>query len=212
MSSFVLSSAALACAPLLVAAVVTDPAPDPSMVILRGGDATNIDGSPFSFDAGANGGGIFVFDNNTGTPISAIDITASVPDPNPQTPPTYSIFNYVLPGTSVTPVFGQDCAGNPGNFDCVHIVLSDPLGTAPILPGTNFAIDLNNSPFNDPGVNPPNYTGTDQPNGAGNWGPSTTFSSTLQDSSPEPATLPLAASGLAALFLLARRRLFLQRQ
>ncbi len=211
MSHFLLPSAALLLTPFLTASVVTDVPPDPSMVILRGGDATNINGPEFSFGAGPNGGGIFVFDNNTGQSISELNITVTVPDPNPIAPPAYTFVNFVLPGTSNSETFGKDCSGVAGNFDCVHVTLFDPSGAQPIAPGATFTFDLNNSPSNDPGVNPPNYTGQDQPNGNGGWGPDTTFNSTVAFATPEPATLPLAAAGLTLLLWHARRRLAFHR-
>lgn len=183
--------------------------PDPSMVILRGGDATPVTGADFQFSAGPNGGGIFVFTNDTGRYWTLLEFTANVPDPNPQVGQVYNIQNFLptIAGTRFTDISGQTCSGVAGLFDCVHIVLFAPDGGIPLPPGYTFALDLNKNPTHDPGVHEPYYNVNfgDQPNGNGGWGPGTVFNGHVDDT-PEPAAFALAGAGLLLLAVLGKRR------
>jgi hypothetical protein len=183
--------------------------PDPSMVILRGGDATPITGSNFQFAAGPNGGGIYVFTNDTGRYWTQLDFTATVPDPNPVVGQVYTIVNFLpsISGTRFTDLSGQTCSGVLGNFDCVHIVLFQQDGGVSLPPGYTFAIDLNNDPTHDPGVHEPYYNTNfgDQPDGKGGWGAGTVFNGHVNDT-PEPVALAMVAAGLGLLGVKRLRR------
>src|SRR5580704_17820272 len=60
--------------------VMADPVPvDPHILIDTGGDAIDINYTGLPITIGPNGGGIFVFHNATGDPLSEVDVDVDFP-------------------------------------------------------------------------------------------------------------------------------------
>jgi hypothetical protein len=128
-------------------AALADPVPiDPQILIDSGGDAFNLDynGHPITI---ANGGGIFAFHNNTGGPLSEIDINLlfQVPQLNIAVKGTFA--STTTSGQSYSfepiPLWKTDCAGNPSMTEsCLELQFSATPG--PLIPTDgNFVLDLN---------------------------------------------------------------------
>jgi len=152
---------------------MADPSPiDPHALFADGGDATllcsPICGQPImlSSPSGANqGGGIFVFTNNTGSPLSAVQVDINVP----------SLSGFTFGGTISTPGgtatvvtegFDNVC-GDPSDTSsaCFQITFE---GSPPIVPlGGNFVLDFDKPSSDGP---PVTYSGVDGLVAAGNYG------------------------------------------
>jgi hypothetical protein len=149
----------------LGSSAMADTAPvDPHALFATGGDATDIDsGQPIMLSApggGDTGGGIFVFNNNTGSALSAVDVDISLPN---------SFLNgFSFTGTLFTPgpgatsvsetILTHEC-GNPSDTSefCVEMVFA--VNPGPIVPiGGNFVLDFDKPASQGP---PPVYGGVD---------------------------------------------------
>lgn len=158
---------------------------DPTQIGYSGGTA--------AFSANASGGGFFLYCNNTGTTLSSIDVKF-VNTPN------YTAADIVCTSTSG---FACQTTINDGIVDLLFTPFSEIEIDSEVvgyLPGSVLSFNLN-------GVEgtPPR-----DPNGTGGWEPGLTFFWAGNESAqivPEPASVLLFGSGLAALFGLRRRRM-----
>ena len=145
---------------------------DPHTLFAPGGDATDIgSGQPIVLSApggGNTGGGIFVFTNNTGMPLVAVDVDITLPD-------SFGLFTFtgtiVSPGsTSTTTTVGVNPLGpcepsQPAASFCVELGFSATPG--PIVPvGGNFILDFDKPASQGP---PPVYGGVDELVATGNY-------------------------------------------
>src|ERR1035438_7598121 len=142
---------------------------DPHALFASGGDATDIDsGQPIQLSApsGSNmGGGIFVFHNNTGSPLSAVQVDINVP----------TLSGFIFGGTIFTPVSGtatvmtegfDNVCGDPMDTSsaCLYITFE---GSPPIVPlGGNFVLDFDTPSSLGP---PVMYGGVDHLVATGNY-------------------------------------------
>ena len=214
------------CLYALVSAAVSfsalaDPVPvDPQILIDTGGDAPDIDYTGAPITVGPNGGGIFVFHNATGNPLSEVDIDVQLPET--PLPPGFTVDGTIpIPPSLVRqfPTFqastfsGFDCSGMASSmFSCVELKFI--LIPGPLVPAdANFVLDFNNSAdytTEDFEVEDGTYTCptcTGDPNGIGGWlgggGTVTPFSV-----APEPsyrATVGIMGFALIAAWNLRRR-------
>src|SRR5579864_6344834 len=192
---------------------------DPEILIDTGGDATNINyiGAPIT--VGANGGGIFVFHNATGNPLTEIDFNLDFPmSPLP--------LGFGIAGSIGTNLAGQiftfrsadfsglDCNGVASlQFSCVELTFK--LKPGPLVPTDgNFVIDFNDSANYtavDLAVENGTYTGGDVPDGTGSWAPGgvqTSGNVNPVSAVPEPsyrATAAFMGLGLLAVWHCRRR-------
>lgn len=152
----------------LASSALADISPvDPHALFASGGDASPIGaGQPITLSSPVGpdnqGGGIFVFNNDTGMALSAVRVAITLPE---------SFFNgFSFTGTIFTPVpsassvsevlFSGKCgsAADPTNFFCVQLTFAESPG--PIVPiGGNFVIDFDKPASQGP---PPTYGGVDQ--------------------------------------------------
>jgi hypothetical protein len=198
-------------------AVMADPVPiDPQILIDTGGDAMPITG-PSPIIIGPNGGGIFAFQNETGGPLSEIDVKLVIP---------ITPLNIAVQGTWAPTMAGQafsfepittwnsNCAGFSTVDSCVDLQFS--LIPGPLIPtGGTFILDFdNNASTVDQAelqecIAGTNVAACSDSSGTGGWG---MVSSAMVDpisAVPEPAYR--ATAGFLGLTLLAawnyRRRL-----
>ncbi|HLK17458.1 MAG TPA: PEP-CTERM sorting domain-containing protein [Bryobacteraceae bacterium] len=140
---------------------------DPHALFASGGDATPLgSGQPITLSSPAGpddqGGGIFVFNNDTGMALSAVKVSITMPE---------SFFNgFSFTGTLFTPgpsassisevLFSGKCktGADTADFFCVQLTFAENPG--PIVPiGGNFVIDFDKPASQGP---PPVYGGVDQ--------------------------------------------------
>jgi hypothetical protein len=156
---------------------------DPEILIDNGGDATNINYTGAPITVGQNGGGIFVFHNATGNPLTEIDLNLDFPlSPLPNGFTVSGTIGIPPPGGQhstfrVGTFSGFDCDGSASmTFSCVE--LSFIMRPGPLIPiDGNFVLDFNNSAdytADDLLVESGHYTGGDIPGGTGAWGPNGT--------------------------------------
>jgi hypothetical protein len=210
---------------------MANPIIDPHALFATGGDATPITGTTpivFSNPGGANqGGGIFVFENATGQPLSEVDIAIDLPT-------AFFLNNFKLTQTIfVPPGSGQqasnsfftelgNCVGGALVTDtCLN--LSFALDPGPlVLIGGNFVLDFDAKPGNVYGFvdnlvatgqyNEENCgelcTGTTDNSGArvGEWPDSTQAYVTPITATPEPRQYAGLLAGTMALAIFFRRR------
>ena len=215
-------SALLVLLPIVMAPAKATPVPflpfDPEILIALGGDATDITNAGSPITVGPNGGGIFVFHNATGNPLSEIDINLNFPlSPLPA--------GFTVNGTIVVPpspqrqrstfrdvpFSGFDCGGNASSlFSCVKLTFI--LTPGPLVDvNQNFVLDFNNQAnFTDADFSVENgtYTGGDVPGGTGDWSPNGVRSSGtigVTAETPEPAYGGATLLCLAALLKLSSR-------
>ena len=183
--------------------VLANPVPfDPQILIDTGGDATDINYTGLPITVGPNGGGIFVFHNATGNPLSEIDLNLEFPMaplpvgftvqgtiPIPPSPVRqHSIFD-------VATFSGFDCAGVvSASISCIQLKFI--LVPGPLVPTDgNFILDFNDSAHYteaDFQVLDGTYTGGDLPGGQGSWG-TTTGNVAPLSAVPEPSHRAAAA-------------------
>jgi hypothetical protein len=137
---------------------------DPHALFATGGDATDINsGQPIALSApggGNTGGGIFVFTNNTGTALSAVEVDLTLPIAFLN---GFSFTGTIFtpgPGTSstTTTILTGKC-GDPLNasFFCFEMTFAS--APQPIVPlGGNFVLDFDKPASPGP---PPIYGGVD---------------------------------------------------
>jgi hypothetical protein len=192
---------------------------DPEILIDIGGDATNIDYTGVPITVGANGGGIFVFHNATGNPLTELDFNLDFPlSPLP--------VGFGIAGSVGTNLSGQIFTFRPATFSGINcngvasstfscIELTFKLRPGPLVPTDgNFVIDFNDSASYtalDLEVENGTYTGGDVPGGTGSWAPNGVPTSGSVDpfsAVPEPAyryTEACMALGLVVVWNLRRR-------
>jgi hypothetical protein len=135
---------------------------DPNALLATGGDATPITDAGMAITFSATGGGIFVFTNDTGEPLSKIDVDVQFPaglfpngfgvDGTIFVPPS-------LPGQQASfQAFlfqNETCAGvTDDSASCVQMIFG--LKPGPLVPaGGNFVLDFDNPDSNG------NYQGVD---------------------------------------------------
>jgi hypothetical protein len=152
---------------------------DPHALLATGGDATDIcppeqscgQAIQLSAPGGGNqGGGIFVFTNNTGNPLSAVDVNITLPES--------FLDGFSFTGTIFTPGPGASSVsetilthpcGDPSDKSntsfCVEMAFAANPG--PIVPlGGNFVLDFDAPTSQGP---PPIYTGVDGLVATGNY-------------------------------------------
>ena len=160
------------------------------------------DGS-FLITTNSVGGGYFQADNAEGSPITALNFDLDYVDPGcatgPASPVNLSFGSDFLPfasqNLSVSDSSSCTTMKTAQGVDIAQYLLS--LNFGPGVPNNFlFEIDLTNA-------------GNGDPNGAGGWVPSTTFSVTT--ASPEPMTYGLAGLGICLLAGLRFRRRSLSR-
>ena len=206
----------------LTFSALANPTPvDPQVLIDSGGDATDINYTGVPITVGPNGGGIFVFHNATGNPLSEIDLNLDFPESPLPTGFTVDGSIGIPPSIVrqhsqfvVTTFSGIDCAGDASlTFSCLELKFIVTPG--PLIPTDgNFVLDFNNSAnytADDIAVEDGTYTGGDIPGGTGGWAPggSPTSGNALPASAvPEPsyrATAGLVFFSLIGLWNLRRR-------
>jgi len=137
---------------------------DPHALFADGGDATDIDsGQPITLSApggGNTGGGIFVFSNNTGSPLSGVNVDITLPNSFGAFSFTGTIFTPGPGTTSTTETIAQGpCDPSlPAASFCVELAFS--AGPQPLVPeGGNFVLDFDKPAIQGP---PPVYGGVDE--------------------------------------------------
>lgn len=165
---------------------------DPHVLLASGGDATPISSTlPIVFSQG--GGGIFVFENDTGADLAKFEADIAVPN-------TFAAGGFGVSGTifvppgagqqasfSATFVPGSDCVGASADSFCEKLVFALVPGPL-IVKGQNFVLD-----FDDPG--PTGYEGVDALVATGQY---TGDTDTSQDRS---GAWPMMAKGLVTPFV-----------
>ncbi len=121
----------------------------------------------FTFGADALGGGVLLFQNESGKNWREMDVIATLPDSVPIT---------CTPGPFVTCTFAE----TPVTNGFLYNILFGPAAGGGITQGQIFSVNLND-------------TG-DNPNGAGSWGAGTDFAATAS-AVPEPAAVTLIILG-----------------
>ena len=211
---------AIACSAMFVAAgisLLASPMPlqpiDPEILIDTGGDAMDITNGGVSIVLSPTGGGIFVFHNATGGPLSKLNV--SVQFPMPTFPSGFAIDGTIAiqqPGqqqSSFTAALFPDatCAGQSSTTaSCVQMsfgLVPGPL----ILTGQNFVLDFDKKVNGvyvgvDALVATGQYMGgTDtSPARAGDWPASAQAGAVPVDLAPEPGyfgALLICSAGLA---------------
>lgn len=123
---------------------------DPHVLLASGGDATPIS-SPLPITFSAAGGGIFVFENDTGADLAKFEADIAVPNSFATSGFTVNGTIFVPPGTgqqvsfSATFVPGSNCAGASDSEFCEKMTFA--LVPGPLIPaGGNFVLDFDEPP------------------------------------------------------------------
>lgn len=176
--------------------------PDPTMIIIRGGDPIQLFETSFSFSANSNGGGFIEFENDTGQTLDSLLITTKI-----ATGP--HAFTFGSPSGSISFDFDEAT----GNLS----VLFSGLGISPsywIYPPEQGTPEFHPSLFsillNDPitgGIEGEYiyYDGLDypvDPGGSGGWIPNSMIYAVANV--PEPGTCLLLLTGLLGVFAASR--------
>ncbi len=189
---------------------------DPHALLATGGDATPITDAGMAITFSATGGGIFVFTNDTGSPLSKLDVDVQFPvgifpngfgvDGTIFVPPS-------LPGQQASfQAFlfqNETCAGVANDSaSCVQMVFG--LKPGPLVPvGGNFVLDFDNPDSAG------NYQGVDAQVAGGTYTGSTDTSSARIGDWPDdaaafvtpiPTPEPRYYAGLLALAIFFARR------
>jgi hypothetical protein len=143
---------------------------DPQISVGDPSAGTPLNSPTFSFQADANGGGLFSFTNETGQVWQSLDFFATLPDTD-----TITCSSVVYGSCD----YSKTAAGNgKAVFD---VGFEQPIQSAGIVPGQTFSVNLN-----DPGC----YTK------GGSWGPFTRIDAVANLDIPEPASWVLTLAGL----------------
>ncbi len=124
----------------------------------------------FAFGADALGGGVLLFQNESGQNWQELDVSATLPD-----------FTTITCGPG--PFITCTIAESPVNGGFLYNILFGPAKAGGIANGQNFSVNLN-----DPDQN-------DDPNGAGSWGAGTDFDAKANATTPEPSGIALMLVG-----------------
>jgi len=156
---------------------MADPSPiDPHALFADGGDATGIGaGATIVLSSppgtGNNGGGIFVYNNDTGSPLEAIEVDITLPNSFGAFSFTGTIFTPVAAAPSISSqiLFNQAC-GNPATAPDFCVEMTFSVNPGPLVPaGGNFVLDFDKpTNANDPHA-PPIYGGVDEEVATGNY-------------------------------------------
>jgi hypothetical protein len=192
---------------------------DPEILIDTGGDAMDITTGGVSITLSPTGGGIFVFHNATGGPLSKLDV--AVQFPMPTFPSGFGVDGTIAiqqPGQQQSSFMASlfpdaTCAGQSSNSaSCVQMVFG--LIPGPLIgTGQNFVLDFDakvNGEYVgvDAVVASGQYTGgTDtSPARVGDWPDSASADTTPVLSAPEPGSVGTLIIGGAGLAFYYRRR------
>ncbi|MGD0300444.1 MAG: PEP-CTERM sorting domain-containing protein [Bryobacteraceae bacterium] len=183
----------------------TEPVPiDPHLVAATGGDATPI-GDGLTIQLSTGGGGIFVFNNNTGGNLAEIDLTIPVLSPFSLNVTTFPVGALSGFGTS----FPVQCpAGEPTTASCLTLSLLLAPGTTLGAEGTNFILDFD-FPHTalDNLVASGQYTGGTVTDGlVGDWIPSVFANVVPVDVTPEPENMIVMLLAGVGMIVYNRRR------
>jgi hypothetical protein len=121
----------------------------------------------FTFGADDLGGGVLSFQNESGNNWFDMTVTATLPELTPIT---------CGPGPFVTCTISEA----PVSSGFLYTIMFGPTATGGIPNGALFSVNLNNS--------------GDDPNGIGDWGPSTDFAAKT-NTTPEPSAAMLVFAG-----------------
>jgi hypothetical protein len=137
---------------------------DPHALFASGGDATDINsGEPIALSApggGNTGGGIFVFANNTGAPLAAVEVDITLPDSFGPFTFTGTLFTPGPGATSITETIVFNACGNPSNTSDFCVEMEFAVNPGPLVPvGGNFVLDFDKPASQGP---PPIYGGVDE--------------------------------------------------
>jgi hypothetical protein len=123
----------------LASSAMADISPiDPHALFATGGDATDINsGQPITLSApggGNTGGGIFVFTNNTGTALSAVEVDITLPNSFGPFSFTGSLFTPGPGASSISETILFNACGDPSNTSdfCVEMVFA--VNPGPLVP------------------------------------------------------------------------------
>lgn len=122
----------------------------------------------FTFGADALGGGVLLFQNESGQSWRELDITATLPD-----------FTTITCGPG--PFITCTIAESPVSGGFLYNILFGPAAGGGITQGQTFSVNLND-------------TGED-PNGTGSWGTGTDFDAKASNVTPEPSAVTLILLG-----------------
>jgi hypothetical protein len=191
----------------LVSSALADTGPvpiDPHLIAATGGDATPIDDG-LTIQLSAEGGGIFVFNNNTGSNLAEIDLfIPSSPFFDVTTFPTGA-----LSGFKTSPAPGKCPAGEPaGAPSCVELSLLLAPGTPLGAEGTNFVLDFD-FPHTalDNLVASGQYTGGTVTDGlVGDWTASVSANVVPVEATPEPENMIVMLLAGVGMIIYNRRR------
>ena len=203
---------------------------DPHALFASGGDAPGIGtGAQITLSSppgtGNNGGGIFVYTNDTGSPLAAVEVDITLPNSFGPFSFTGTIFTPVAaaPSISSTTLFDQVC-GNSANAPDFCVEMQFSVNPGPLVPvGGNFVLDFDR-PVNylDPHA-PPIYGGVDELVATGHYTCETCGTDTSDArvgewsdgavgfvtpfiATPEPQSVGLLAGAIALAFFFRRRR------
>ena len=214
----------------LASSAMADISPiDPHALFATGGDATDINsGQPITLSsppgAGNTGGGIFVFTNNTGSALSAVEVDISLPDSFGPFSFTGSLFTPGPGASSISETILFNECGNPSNTSdfCVEMVFA--VNPGPLVPvGGNFVLDFDAPASQGP---PPIYGGVDEDvangvyNGTtdtsdariGEWSKGAVGFVTPILATPEPRQYAGLLAGIFALAIFLKRKRFVVTQ
>lgn len=176
---------------------------DPHLVAATGGDATPI-GDGLTIQLSAEGGGIFVFNNNTGSNLAEIDLTIPVASP------FFSVTTFPAGALSGFATAPAPCpAGEPTSApSCVELSLLLAPGTALGAEGTNFVLD-----FDFPHTALDNLVASGQYMGGtvtqglvGDWTPDVFANVVPVETTPEPENMIVMLLAGVGMIIYNRRR------
>jgi hypothetical protein len=190
---------------------------DPHIIYATGGDATPITTGGISIDLSEGGGGIFVFQNDTGADLSMLDV--KVQFPFAVFPNGFTVADTIFVGTPgqqssfSDSLFNNVTCANLGGFSSstACLVMQFGLNPGPLVgKGQNFVLDFD-FPLTTVDVSVENgtYTGGTDTSGArsGDWPSNAPAGVTPITVSPEPGTFGALLIGGLALAIARRRKL-----
>jgi hypothetical protein len=188
---------------------------DPHALFATGGDATPISSTlPITFTS--SGGGIFVFQNDTGADLASLEVDVQVRNALAQNGFVVTGTIVVPPGSSQQASFSagfipaSNCTGFSATTFCEQMTFA--LVPGPLVPkGGNFVLDFddpNQYTEEDRQILAGTYTGTGDTtsNAHGSWGPLTQGSVTPFTAVPEPQHYAGLLAGMLALAVYSRSR------
>lgn len=158
----------------LATSALADIAPlDPHGLFANGGDATDLgSGQPITLSdpnpGSDTGGGIFVFTNNTGMALSAVNVDITLPNSFLDGFSfTGTIFSPGAGASSVSEMILTHECGDPSVTTSFCVVMTFAVSPGPLVPiGGNFTLDFDKPQSDGP---PPVYGGVDELVATGNY-------------------------------------------